>query len=526
MRRSAALATESAPMRRCAIYTRKSTTAGLEQEFNSLDAQREACEQYILAQSRAGWQCLAETYDDGGYTGANIDRPAFTRLLADVDAGKIDVVVCYKIDRISRSLLDFTTVMNRLNQADVAFVSVTQHFSTADAAGRLTLNLLATFAEFEREMIAERTRDKMRAARRRGRWTGGPVPLGYQVVEKKLVVDELEALAVREVFEAYLQYRSVLAVTESLNERGRVTKRHKGLNGNVREARAWTKSDVLRLLKNSLYAGYMSYGEERHEGEHAAIVDRETFEQVATLLKEAAGARATTGRNPDYILRGVLFCGGCGGAFTPASTRKGGREFRYYRCTTRDKKGRAACASKPLPAPAIEEYVAAQIREATAGGNLASEVAESVSARVAARRATLSEEQRRLPPEVAALSTEGRRLAEMTGTSDGRARALLERRLEEVAGQAERYEARLAEVNREIAALDETEVEAGWITECLSSFDAVWDALTPHNRGRLVRAVVERIEIDEKNNRVQTFLADLGNGRLGDADRLANREVA
>ncbi len=526
MSRSSVLATNTEPVRRCAIYTRKSVTAGLEQEFNSLHAQREACEQYIQSQARVGWQCLSDKYDDGGFTGANIDRPAFTRLLADVEDGKIDVVVCYKIDRISRSLLDFTTVMNRLNQANVAFVSVTQHFSTADAAGRLTLNLLATFAEFEREMIGERTRDKMRAARRRGRWTGGPVPLGYQVREKKLVVDELEALVVCEIFESYLQQRSVLAVVESLNERGRVTKRHRAGNGRVREARAWTKHDVLRVLKNPVYAGLMSYGEERHEAEHAAIVDREIFEQVDTLLKDAAGARAQSVRNPEYILRGVLYCGCCRAAFTPASTRKGSREFRYYRCQTRDQKGRGACTSKPLPAEAIEDYVVEQIRAVTADGGLARDVATIVTERVAARRTALSIEKRKLPPEIASLAAEGKRLAEMIGSSEGRARTLLEQRLEEVAAQAVRYELRLREVDSEIAALEVTEVEAGWIAECLSAFDSVWEALTPHNRGRLVRAVIDRVEIDEKNNRVQTFLADLGGEAFADENPTRTKEVA
>jgi site-specific DNA recombinase len=207
-----AAATRAAPLRRCAIYTRKSTAEGLDQAFNSLEAQREACEAYVRSQAGAGWQVIRAAYDDGGFTGANLDRPAFARLLADIEAGQVDVVVVYKTDRVSRSLLDFAMVMKRLNEAGVSFVSVTQNFSTTDAVGRMTLNLLATFAEFEREMIAERTRDKMVAARRRGMWTGGPVPLGYVIKDKKLVVEELEAVTVREVFRLYLEQRSALAV--------------------------------------------------------------------------------------------------------------------------------------------------------------------------------------------------------------------------------------------------------------------------------------------------------------------------
>lgn len=192
----------SAAVRRCAIYTRKSTTMGLEQEFNSLHAQREACEAYT--RSQPGWQLVPETYDDGGFTGANIERPAFQRLMADVEAGKIDIIVVYKVDRLSRSLLDFAKVMERLNASGASFVSVTQNFSTADAMGRLTLNVLMSFAEFEREMIGERTRDKIAASRRKGKWTGGPVPFGYVAKDKKLVLNEGEAEIVREAFRVYL----------------------------------------------------------------------------------------------------------------------------------------------------------------------------------------------------------------------------------------------------------------------------------------------------------------------------------
>ena len=212
-----------AEIRRCAIYTRKSTARGLDQEFNTLDAQYETCERYVTGQT--GWQLVPERYDDGGFTGANLERPAFQRLEADIQAGKIDIVVVYKVDRLSRSLLDFAKVMDRFNQAGTAFVSVTQNFSTADAMGRLTLNMLMSFAEFEREMIAERTRDKIAAARRRGKWTGGTVPIGYKAIDKKLIIDEVEAPIVREIFDLYEQHRSALAVAKLLNKNKRRTRR-------------------------------------------------------------------------------------------------------------------------------------------------------------------------------------------------------------------------------------------------------------------------------------------------------------
>ncbi|MCG8425127.1 MAG: recombinase family protein [Proteobacteria bacterium] len=293
--------------KRCAIYTRKSTAMGLEQEFNSLDAQREACERYIQCQAVRGWEWGTERYDDGGFTGKNLARPAFQRLMDDIHDGNIDIVVVYKVDRLSRSLLDFAQVMDQFHRAGVDFVSVTQNFSTADAMGRLTLNMLMSFAEFEREMIAERTRDKIAAARRRGKWTGGPVPLGYDVRDKKLVINDLEAIVVRELCELYEQHQSAQTVAKLLNQRGRATKRHQAKNGNVRSAKKWTKDGVLRVLHNPLYAGYSPYGDELHEGEHDAIIDRAQFHRIRAKA-ESRHKGQSHGRNPEYLLRGLLRC--------------------------------------------------------------------------------------------------------------------------------------------------------------------------------------------------------------------------
>ena len=428
--------------RRCAIYTRKSTSVGLEQDFNSLDAQREACAAYI--QRQPGWTVVGERYDDGGFTGANIERPAFQRLLADIDERRIDVVVVYKVDRLSRSLLDFAKLMERFGQAGASFVSVTQNFSTADAMGRLTFNMLMSFAEFEREMIGERTRDKIAAARRKGKWTGGPVPLGYTVQEKRLVVNESEAVLVREVFALYLEQRSTLAVARLLNEASRSTKRRVAANGRITEARPWTKVDVLSAIKNPVYAGYMRSHGEFYEGEHEALVDRETFSRARALLDGATRTTSDPARNPDYVLRGLLRCACCGSAFTPASTRRGRTEYRYYRCIRRDKEGREACPSSPLPAEAIETYVIERLRQFA---------------------------------------------AENTGA-------------------------------------DTAGIETSWADRCLADFDAVWDVLTPQNRGRLLRAVIQSVEIDEPANRVKVFMVDLSEGLVAPPDLVPHEALA
>jgi site-specific DNA recombinase len=493
--------------RRCAIYTRKSTSVGLEQDFNSLDAQREACAGYI--QRQLGWTLVDERYDDGGFTGANIERPAFQRLLSDIEAGKIDVVVVYKVDRLSRSLLDFAKLMERFGAAGTSFVSVTQNFSTADAMGRLTLNMLMSFAEFEREMIGERTRDKIAAQRRRGKWTGGTVPLGYSVAGKRLVVRELEAVLVREVFTTYLQQRSTLAVARLLNESHHSTKRHVAANGRLREARPWTKADVARLLRNPVYAGYMSSHGELHDGEHESIVDRETFSRVHGLLEDAARPTKDRGRNPDYVLRGLLRCACCGSALTPASTRRGRTEYRYYRCVKRDKEGKEACPSAPLPAGAIEEYVIERLREAVAAGSLAAEVEASVKERLKGRRKDLLTERKKLPGQIAALSAEGKRLLDTMADVNGIARRLAEERLQGLGDELGRCEARLATVERELASIEKAALESSWVATCLNDFAAIWDVLTPENRGRLLRSVVQRVEVDEPGNHVKVFMVDL-----------------
>jgi site-specific DNA recombinase len=482
---------------------------GLEQDFNSLDAQREACEQYINRQASNGWQLISEKYDDGGFTGGNLERPAFQRLMQDIEAGKIDIVVVYKVDRLSRSLLDFAKVMDRFNSAGAAFVSVTQNFSTADAMGRLTLNMLMSFAEFERSMIAERTRDKITMARRKGKWTGGPAPLGYTVVDRKLVVNEEEAALVGRIYELYLARRSAVAVAQALNAEHRSTKQRVSKTGRARGAKAWDKNSVLQVLRNPIPAGLMSCGNEVHQGEHAAIIERAVYERVQVLLTKGSRQLNRWGRNPDYLLTGLLRCARCGQAFTPASTRKAGREYRYYRCSTRDKGGREGCDSAPLPARAIEDFVVERVREALADGKLANEVTEAARRRIAKERATLRTERESLPARIAAVSSEGKRLVETASEMTASGRRLLDAKLQEVGDQLGRLESRLAEVQRRIALLDGLEVEAEWVTSCLRSFDRIWDTLGAENRARLVRAVFSRVEVDEPKNDVRAYLADL-----------------
>ena len=510
-RRTSTEARASIELQRAAIYTRKSTGKGLERDFNSLDAQREACEQYIQSRAYQGWQLVETRYDDGGFTGANIDRPAFARLLDDVDAGRIDVVVVHKVDRLSRSLLDFAGVMGRFSEAGTAFVSVTQNFSTADAMGRLTLNVLMSFAEFEREMISERTRDKIAGARRRGKWTGGSVPFGYAVDDKKLVILAEEAPIVREIFGRYVQDHSALEVAQHLNEVYPNTEPRTYRGKRRQPGRAWTKHAVLRVLKNPLYAGLIPLGDEVFDGEHEAIVERETFRLAAARLD--AHSRYKPGRPPnaDYLLTGRIFCALCGSALTPKSTtkRRTGKTYRYYSCVAKDQKGRKACKARPLTASALEEFAIARIREATADGALARDIATRIDAYAERKRGVLLAERRKLPGEIAALAAEARRLLDTLTSVEPAAQRLVEARLEEVGLAVAGAEARLAEVERALLGLDARQTEGRWVQRTLENFGVVWDVMTPRNRLRLVRGIVRRVEVDEPRGAIHVLLHDL-----------------
>src|SRR5262249_21438592 len=275
------------PVVRCAVYTRKSTAEGLDQAFNSLDAQREAAEAFIASQAHEGWVCLPTRYDDGGCGGATLDRPALRRLLADIAAGHIDCEVLYKVDRLSRSLLDFAQMTETSAKHHVAFVAVTQQFNSATSMGRLVLNVLLSFAQFERDIVSERTRDKVAASRRKGKWCGGRPPLGYDVDPQtlRLVVNEDEAARVRAIFALHLQQRALFPGARELPRRGWVQKRWRTRAGVERGGEAFTQVGVRRLLRNVVYAGRVAYRGEVHAGEHPALVAGAAWRQVQALLR-------------------------------------------------------------------------------------------------------------------------------------------------------------------------------------------------------------------------------------------------
>ena len=336
---------------RCAVYTRKSTEEGLDMEFNSLDAQREACESYVASQKAEGWVLVPARYDDGGFSGGTLERPALQRLLADIEAGLVDVVVVYKIDRLSRSLMDFSKLVALFEEHSVTFVSITQSFNTTTSMGRLTLNILLSFAQFEREVIGERVRDKVAASRRKGIWMGGPVPFGYRCADRKLLVVEEEAAIVRMIFERFVRLGSATMLVRELAAEG-VTRRGKPLD----------KGGLYKMLANQVYIGKAVHKGVAYDGEHEAIIDQALWDKVHTIMAVSPRKRAcqTRAQTP-ALLKGLIFAPG-GKAMTPTHTRKKGRLYRYYVTMSLIKEGADACPVGRVPAAQVENAVIDQLR--------------------------------------------------------------------------------------------------------------------------------------------------------------------
>ncbi len=315
---------------RCAIYTRKSSEEGLDQSFNSLQAQREACEAFVRSQKSEGWRILPEVYDDGGISGGTLERPALERMLADVDAGRIDLIVVYKVDRLTRSLADFAKLVERLEARNVSFVSVTQQFNTSTSMGRLTLNVLLSFAQFEREVTGERIRDKIAASKAKGMWMGGSPPLGYDVGPDGLVVNAEEAASVRLVFATYLKLRSVRALGEELDRLGLRSKRRKDRSGRCSGGVRLRRGALYHMLANPIYVGRIRHRDQIHEGQHEAIIDEATFAETQELLasqrverKRRANAKVSS------PLAGRIF-DETGDRLAPTHAAKKGVRYRYY----------------------------------------------------------------------------------------------------------------------------------------------------------------------------------------------------
>ncbi len=485
------------PRTRCAIYTRKSSEEGLDQEYNSLDAQRDAAEAFIASQKAEGWTALPDRYDDGGYSGGSMERPALDRLLRDIDAGKIDCVVVYKVDRLSRSLMDFARIMETFDRHGVSFVSVTQQFNTTHSMGRLTLNILLSFAQFEREIIGERIRDKLAAQARKGKWTGGAPVLGYDVDRSgpspRLVINASEAGQVRELFRMYLKEAALLPVVKELSRRGWVNKHRVTKKGQHLGGRPFDKSTLHQLLTNPIYTGKMRYKDELYAGEHEPIIEQALFDQVQQQLSQNGRTGGLEVRNRyGALLRGLLRCKCCGAAMSHTFHGGNGRsKYRYYRCTHAIKSGQEACPSGSLPAGEIERVVIDEVRGLARDEALLAQVLKDAHTAiqgqlVAARRAHGDLRRQR--------DRDGRDLAQLAADSKADAQSIsriseLRARLADANRQEPQLEARVAELESQTVTPADAKAAFG-------QFDKLWQSLSPREQARILKLLIASVDYD------------------------------
>ena len=482
---------------RVAIYTRKSVTAGFEQEFNSLDAQREAVEAYVASQRGLGWAALPQPYDDNGFSGSNVERPAFRRLMQDIASGEVDVVCVYRMDRLSRSLLDFTRLTEFLHEHSVGFVSITESFDTSSPMGRMVLGMLATFAQFERESIAQRTSDKIIASRRRGMWTGGRPPLGYDVIEKKLIVNEAEAERVREIFALYTGLGSILAAVKELKLRRWHTKSWSNKKGEQIVGRPFTKCSLRGLLTNPIYLGKVRCGDEACDGAHKAILDEETWGAANDRVRggNTDSVNNVSPRSTDRpaLLRGIAKCAVCGSALTHHYTTRGNKCYGYYVCTRQQKEGADACPGSRVSASELEAFVLDQVRDIGRDPKLLSATLrvdqENREMRVAEAKANAKDSAMRTKQ----IHRERKNLVASTTKESAPSR------MEEVAA----LEARIAHAvreedaaKRELRALKLGEIGPDELRDVLVDLEPIWTELYPAERQRVLALLIERVEFN------------------------------
>ena len=483
---------------RCAIYTRKSTEEGLDQDFNSLDAQREAAEAFIRSQRGEGLVALPERYDDGGFSGGNRDRPALERLLADVRGGAVDCVVVYKVDRLSRSLIDFAHIIEIFDKSNVSFVSVTQQFNTTNSLGRLTLNILLSFAQFEREIIAERTRDKMSAARRRGKWIGGRPMLGYDIDPRssRLNVNGDEAIQVRAIFRLYLDHNALMPVVREIDRRGWRTKQWVTKAGASHGGKRFTKSRLFRLLTNLIYVGKIGFEKQIYAGEHEAIIEADIWERVQQILRRNGRDGGAEVRDSyGTLLKGLLYCVSCNACMVRTYTTDNSCRHRSYSCAQAQQTGH----TKPVSELTIRAAMIDQLRGIGSNPRIVAHTIAKVEDQRRISIATLALELEVAQRALASMETELRNRLLVADCHD---QPVTDRGadLRERIGQTER---RLTEIVLELAHLGSQAVDEGDLRTALEQFEPVWESLKSLEQAIIIRTLAERVIYNGKTNRVK-----------------------
>jgi site-specific DNA recombinase len=489
---------------RCGIYTRKSTEEGLDQAFNTLDAQREAAESFINSQRQEGWTALPQKYDDGGYTGANMDRPALKRLLADVQSGTVNCVVVYKVDRLSRSLLDFARIMEILDKHGATFVSVTQQFNTTSSMGRLTLNVLLSFAQFEREMISERTRDKMSAARRKGKWVGGNPVIGYDVAPQggSLWVNQEEAQRVREIFALYLELGSLIPVVEELDRRGWRMKSWTTRGGRQAGGKPIPKNSLYNLLTNMIYVGKVEYGGQVYEGEHNRIVDDETWNRVQSALNRNGrrGGR-NIGNKHGALLKGLVQCASCDVGMIHTYVNKKNKLYRYYVCVKAHQRGWTQCETRSVSAPALENAVVDQLRGICQNPTLLREVQRQLAESRNQEVGELDREKADIEKELKKIAQQMKDAVSAVGRA-GSSAEIGTSRLADLQDRVSQLSDRLAELDQQTTAIEAEGIDARDVETALHDFSPVWEQLSTWEQERFIRTLVAHVRYDGRSGNV------------------------
>jgi len=481
---------------RCAVYTRVSTPDQAEGEFSSLDHQWEAGDSFIAGQASNGWVASTTRYDDAGFSGSNTDRPALDRLLQDVAAGLVDAIVVYRLDRISRSIFDFAKIIHHLNQHGCTFVSITEQFDTSTPQGKLHLNMMLSFSEFERELIANRTRDKVVAARKRGRWTGGIPPLGYDLLPDGggLVVNPEETERVRTIFQLYTQRESMTGVLAELRKRHWRTKSWTTKRGVVREGVPYQKGSLRRLLTNPVYRGQVLCKGEIYDGLHEGIIDDDLWSRVQRLLTANGRSGGNGAKNKHgALLRGILRCANCDSAMTHTFTKKQSRLYRYYTCVHAQKHGFESCPTKSIPATEIERVIVERIQVVGSDQRL-------VSATVKAAKDQLPQQHRLVQGDISAcqrdlerLRAEEKQVFQVIGKG-GRAAERATVRLEEIAQESSSLQDRLATLTRQATSLENQTINPNHLRTALASFTEIWNVLLPQERTRVIHLLIQQVD--------------------------------
>ena len=483
---------------RCAIYTRKSHEEGLDQEFNSLDAQRSAAESYIQSQVHEGWKPIATRYDDGGFSGGNIERPALSQLMDDIRQGQIDCVVVYKVDRLSRSLLDFSKLIALFDEHDVSFVSVTQQFNTTTSMGRLTLNILLSFAQFEREIIGERIRDKKLATARQGKYIGGQPKLGLDIVDRRYVINEDEAKLVRRIFKMLIELESCRKVAEKLNAEGIRTKRYTTKTGKTFGGTRYSGRNIYDIVTDQKYIGKIVHKGIAYDGEHKAIVAQDLFDSVQQVLVRNKTYTHKHQKQRFALLRRLLRCNECGSSIMPAWTKNHGREYRYYTCSKKVKTGYQKCSLPSLPAGEIESLVIDQLREFLRHPEMVAQTFREVTS-CATETRSLAEDPR---------------LEELRGrrqTTERAIRSLLaidDADSEFLQTELQRQHAELKVINHSISEIEseptpQNRHHLNEVLDALKRLDGVWEHLVTDEQHRVLHLLIREIRVSKEKIKVQ-----------------------